>query len=88
MIQDLIDKGDLVIENPLALPNQNLNVYKDPLPRKNQVHANQVNHVNNLSLQIFFAMIHAVTRNQKNTPTRNDTSSSHQALKHNDSRGT
>lgn len=88
VIQDLIEMGDLVINNPLVPHNKNANIYKDPLPRQNQVDANQVNYVNNFSLQNFVGMIHVVTRNQKNIPPRQDTSSSNQDPRNNDSRGT
>lgn len=33
MIRDLIERGDLVIDNPLAPSIQHLNVYKDPFSR-------------------------------------------------------
>ena len=87
MIKDLIERGDLVIDNPLAPSNQNLNVYKDPLPRQNQVDENQVNYVNPSLMTNFVGMIHAVMRNQKCPPLNHDASTSHQTQRHNDSIG-
>lgn len=31
-VQDLIDQRRLQVDNPLAIPNQNLEIYQNPLP--------------------------------------------------------
>lgn len=61
MIQDIIERGDLVIDNPLAPYNKNNNVYKDPLPRQNKIEINQVNYVDPSSMRYFVGIIHVVT---------------------------
>lgn len=33
VIQDLIDNGKLEVDNPFAIPNQNLGIYQNPLPQ-------------------------------------------------------
>jgi len=87
VIQDLTERGDLVIENPLAPSNQNLNIYKDPLSMKNQVDTNQVDYINHSLMNNFVGMIHVVTRNKKFPPLNQDASTSHQIQRQNDSRG-
>lgn len=32
VIQDLIDNGKLEVDNPFAIPNQDLGIYQNPLP--------------------------------------------------------
>ena len=48
-IQNLIDQGKLDVDNPLAIPNQNLGIYQNPLPQHQANNISLHSHENQLT---------------------------------------